>query len=301
MRIKMFFSFLMFAQIVFGQTEKLVKVLGTKCSLVPPSGFIAATNFSGFQNEALGASIMINELPAPYQTLVDGLTEASLKARGMTLVNKQVIDYNGAKGTFINVTQSANGTTYIKQMLVFGDTNNTVLVNGIYPKAAAAIEAEIKEALLSTVYNSAQNDNPLDAVTFMLDVKDSDFKLVKYIFGSLLYSTDGKIPTKKPTIIIGNSISKAPSNRKQYAIQRLKKLPGAEKSVIKEIKDVVIDNLKGYEIIANGMAEGKPELLYQVMLFNDQSDYYIFVGQSREDFKQYLASFRKIVRTFKRK
>ena len=289
MKIRFLLSLLLFGQIAFGQTEKLTKVSGTKCSLIPPSGFVTATTFSGFQNEETGASIMINELPTPYQSLVDGFTAEALKSRGMTLIKKQTIDFNGSKATLINLTQSANGTTYIKQMLVFGDTKGTVLVNGIYPEVSKEIEAQIKEALLSTVYNSLQNDNPLEAATFTIDVKDTDFKLIKYMSGSLLYSTDGKIPTEKPTIIVGNSIAKIPSqNQKKYSEERLKKLPQGEQNIIKEIQEITIDNLKGFEIVANGKTkDNKAELVYQVMLFNDKGDYYIFVGQSQEEFEKY--------------
>ena len=303
MKNRLLLTFLLLGQIAFGQTEKLVKVLGTKCSLIPPSGFIAATTFSGFQNAETGASIMINELPAPYQSLVDGFTAEALKSRGMALVKKQTIDFNGSKATLLNLTQSANGTTYIKQMLVFGDTKGTVLVNGIYPEASKEIEAQIKDALLSTVYNISQNDNPLEAATFIIDVKDTDFKLIKYMSGSLLYSTDGKMPTEKPTLIVGNSIAKISSqNQKKYAEERLKKLPRGELNIIKEIKGINIDNLKGFEIVASGKTkDDKAELVYQVMLFNENGDYYIIVGQTKEEFDKYLESFKKIAKTFKRK
>lgn len=303
MKNRLLLTFLLLGQIAFGQTEKLVKVSGTKCSLIPPSGFIAATTFSGFQNAETGASIMINELPAPYQSLVDGFTAEALKSRGMALVKKQTIDFNGSKATLLNLTQSANGTTYIKQMLVFGDTKGTVLVNGIYPEASKEIEAQIKDALLSTVYNISQNDNPLEAATFTIDVKDTDLKLIKYMSGSLLYSTDGKMPTEKPTLIVGNSVAKISSqNQKKYAEERLKKLPRGELNIIKEIKGINIDNLKGFEIVASGKTkEDKAELVYQVMLFNENGDYYIIVGQTKEEFDKYLEIFKKIAKTFKRK
>lgn len=303
MKNRFLLAFLFLGQIAFGQTKKHIKVSGTKCSLIPPSGFVAATTFSGFQNAETGASIMINELPAPYQSLVDGFTAEALKSRGMTLIKKQTIDFNGSKATLINLTQSANGTTYIKQMLVFGDTKGTVLVNGIYPEASKEIEGQIKVALFSTVYNISQNDNPLEAATFAIDVQDTDFKLIKYMSGSLLYSTDGKMPTEKPTLIVGNSIAKIPiQNQKKYSEERLKKLPGGELNVIKEIKEISVDNLKGYEIVADGKTkDDKPELVYQVMLFNDKGDYYIIVGQAKEEFQKNLATFKKITQTFKRK
>ncbi len=296
-------ALLILGQIAFGQTEKHIKVSGTKCSLIPPSGFVVATSFSGFQNAETGASIMINELPAPYQSISDGFTADALKSRGMTLVKKETIDFNGSKATLFNLTQSANGTTYIKQMLVFGDTKGTVLVNGIYPEASKDIEAKIKNALLSTVYNTSQNDNPLEVSTFTIDTKDTDFKLIKYMSGSLLYSTDGKIPTEKPTLIVGNSLAKIPTqNQKKYSEERLKKLPRGEFNQIKTIKEITIDNLKGYEIVANGKTkDDKAELVYQVMLFNENSDYYIIVGQAKEEFDKYLESFKKVTKTFKRK
>ena len=303
MKNQLLVLFLLLAQIAVGQTEKLTKIAGTKCSLIPPVGFVAATTFSGFQDVETSSSIMINELPAPYQSLVDGLTADALKTKGMTLVSKQEIDFNGSRAKLINITQPANGTTYIKQMLVFGDTKGTVLVNGIYPETSKDIKAKIEEALLSTVYNAAQDDDPAGAATFSIEVNGTDLKLIKYMSGSLLYSVDGKIPTDKPTLIVGNSLAKIPAqNQKKYAEQRLKKLPGGELLSIREIKEIRVDNLEGYEIVANGKSkDGKPELIYQVMLFNDRGDYYIILGQAQEDFQHNLTTFKKVAKTFKRK
>jgi hypothetical protein len=302
MKHKLLLSFLFLAQIAFGQTEKLTKVSGTKCSLIPPVGFVAAKTFNGFQNTVTGASIMINELPAAYQSLVDGFTADALKESGMTLISKEIIDFNGSKATLINVTQEGNGTTYIKQILVFGDAKGTVLVNGIYPEASKDIAPKIKDALLSTVYNELGNDNPAGAATFMIETKDTDFKLIRYMSGSLLYSTDGKIPTEKPTLIAGNSVAKVPvENQKKYAEDRIRKLPEGEHNVIKEIKEIFIDNLKGFEIIAYGKTkDDKVKLVYQVMLFTDKGDYYMIVGEAKEEFNANLETFEKISKTFKR-
>lgn len=303
MQYRILLTLLLIGKLTFGQTDKHIKVPGTKCSMIPPNGFVATNAFSGFQSPETGASIMINELPAPYQQIVDGFTAEALKTRGMTLISKQTIDFNHSKATLLELSQPANGTTYLKQILIFGDPKGTVMVNGIYPESSKAIEPQIKEALLSTVYNNAQNDNPLDAAPFTIDTKDTDFQFVKYISGSLLYSTDGKIPTEKPTLIVGNSIAKVPSqSQKTYSQERLKRLPGGEQNVIREIKEITVDNLKGYEIVADGKTkDNKAALVYQAMLFNESGDYYIIVGQAAEEFDKYLESFKKVTRTFKRK
>jgi hypothetical protein len=159
MKLNFLFLLIFIGQIGAAQTDKHVKINGTKCSMVPPSGFSVATNFSGFQNLSTGASIMINELPAPYLTLVNGFTKEALKLRQMTLVSKEKIVFNYADATFFNVSQPANGITYLKQILVFGDASNTVLVNGIYPDSLKNAEVIIKESLLSTIYDDSQNDN----------------------------------------------------------------------------------------------------------------------------------------------
>jgi hypothetical protein len=303
MKMHLLLSFVFSAISVFGQPGPLTKVLGTKCSMIPPGGFVAATTFSGFQNAEKGASIMINELPAPYQPTVDGFTAEALKTRGMTLISKATVDHHNKKATLIKVTQQANAATFVKQIFVFGDSKVTVLVNGMYPETEKEMEGQIREALFSTVYSAVQNDDPLDAVSFSIEVKDTEFKLAKYLSGSLIYSVDGKMPTERPILIIGNSVAKIPAeNQKRYAEERLKRLPRGEFNIIKELNELTIDNLKGFEIVANGQTkDGAPELVYQVMLFDDKGDYYIIVGQSKEQFDQYLGAFRKIAKSFRRK
>jgi hypothetical protein len=285
------------------QSEKHQKIAGTKCSLIPPEGFVAVTNFSGFQNVKTGASIMITEMPAPVQTIAESFTANELKAKGMTLLEKKLIDYNGSKATFVKLSQAANGTIYLKQILIFGDTKHTVIVNGIYPEANKGAEAGLKDALLSTVYNVSQDDNPADAAKFSVDVSGTEFKLIKYMAGNLVYSVDGKIPTEKPTLIVGNSIAKVTiDNSKQYAINRLKQWPRGEQNVVKEINPITIDNLSGYEIIADGKnKDAKDELVYQTMLFSGDGYYFIILGKATEDLTGNLERFKKIARTFKRK
>lgn len=303
MKIKFFLFLLAVSNLVFGQTENHKVIPGTKCSLIPPSGFVSATNFSGFQNNESGASIMVSEIPAPMQTIIEGFTADALKAKGMTLIDKETIEFNNSKATYIKVSQQANGTTYLKQILIFGDSKKTVLVNGIYPEASKNIEADIKTSLLSSSYNENQNENPLDAAKFKIDVSGTDFKLTKYISGSLIYTTDGQIPSEKPTLIVGNSIAKVSNeNQKQYCIDRLKKLPRGESNTVKEINPIQIDNLQGYEIVADGKSKDlNNELVYLVMLFSDPGDYFIIVGKATEDLENNLKSFKNITKTFKRK
>lgn len=300
MTSKIIITLLLWAQIAAAQTA--TPITGTRCSMVPPATFVTATRFSGFQNEEKGASIVLSELPAPYKKIVEGFTPEALQSKGMQLVSKSVIDYQGGKATLLKVTQSANGNNFIKLVLLFGNNDYTVIVNGIFPAAQQQLEAAIKAAILTTAYNAAQSENPADAAPFTVDVSGTDFKLVKFIAGSLMYSTDGKIPTAKPTFIAGTSFAPASGDRRQFAVQRLKSLPRGELLVIKKTTDITINGLSGYETVADGKSsEGKPSLVYQVILFDAKGIYYILLGSAQEHMTENLTVFKKIAQTFRLK
>ena len=75
-------------------------------------------------------------------------------------------------------------------------------------------------------------------------------------------------------------------------VERLEKLAGGEFNSIKESMEVTIDNMNGYEIIANRKDdEDRSELIYQVMLFDTTGDYYIIVGQAKDDFDRNLETY----------
>jgi len=294
---------LLFSNVVLGQNGTTQVIPGTKYSLIPPKGFVTATSFSGFQNNESGASIMVVEVPAPIQLLTEEFTADALKAKGMTLIEKELIDFQASKATLIKVSQKANGVNYLKIILLFGDTEKTVLVNGIYPETAKSIEDEIRTSLLSTTYHENQTENPLDAVKFRIDVAGTDFKLAKFMAGSLIFTTDGQIPSEKASFIAGGSISKvAFENQKQYCLDRLKALPGGESIQVEAINPVQIDNLPGYEIVSSGKHTlDKNQLIYQVMLFNGSDEYFILIGIATEDHEKNLATFKKIAATFRLK
>lgn len=291
------------ANLLFGQTGQQEKVAGTKYSLIPPKDFVAATAFSGFQHAASGASIMLSELPAPLQTILDGFTSEALLSKGMTMLEKKEVDFANGKATLIRVRQPANGTVYFKQILIFGNETHTVLVNGIYPEAARSLKKAVDTALMSVQYHSLQNDDPLEAVKYSVNTGAASLQLAKYIAGSLIYTRHGKIPSETPVLIISSSIAKQlPENRRQFALDRLHQLPGGGQFIVKENLPVIINGMEGYEITAAGTdKEGRQELIYQVILFNSSGDYYIIAGTAKEDFEDNLSMFKEVASTFRLK
>lgn len=132
------------------------RIPGTRVSLVPPQGFIAAQRFSGFQDAARGASILVSEFPAPANQMRGSFTESNLQARGMTLRSSAAATFGRLEGDLMAVTQSVNGTPFDKWMAVLGDGTATILVVAAYPQALAAQLSEpMRLAVLSTRWDPA--------------------------------------------------------------------------------------------------------------------------------------------------
>jgi len=290
------FSLLLISIFGFGQTSSLL-IPGTKYSMIPPEGFILSTNFSGFQNNETGASIMIMDIPTSYSSLVSGFTKEALKTKGMNLLYKENVRYKNSDAMLFKVSQKANGINYLKQVLLFGDKAKTVMVNGIYPEQAKDSENEIKKSLFTIERNEKLVEKPLESVNFSINVDGTDYKLVKSLAGSLLYSEDDKIPTDKGLIGVSYSLGhKVNSDYKQFSIDRLKKLPDASNSIIKTIDKVTISDMEGYEIVAE---DNSKQLIYLVMLFTPNKEYYLIVGQAKDDKEKNLEIYKKVAKTFK--
>ena len=104
------------------------------------------------------------------------------------------------------------------------------MVNGMYPESSQDLEKVIKQALLTMRYDASLSDSTSAEIPFSVNVSGTDFKAVKTISGALAFTTDGKIPTDKPSFIVGSSVSKiATPDRQKFAEDRLKKLPRREK------------------------------------------------------------------------
>jgi len=303
MKFKLLIIALFMGQVVFAQTDKPVRVLGTKCSIVPPEGFIPATQFYGFMDTKTGSSIRIEEMPVPYQAYVDDFETIIASIRGLTLIDKDEIDFNHSKALLTKVRFDLFDTSIFSISLVFGNDDETVYVKGNYPESDKKIEENIRKALLSTQYDTLLNDNPTEAASFTVDLTGTEFKCVKFESGSLYFLTDGRIGKEDPRIRIDQSFQKVnPENRKQFAKDRLNHLQESYQLIVKDFKAITIDHLEGYEILAEGSISGTEIVsVYQLVLFTESGGYYLFVGQCEKDVKQCTEEFRKIAMTFKRK
>jgi hypothetical protein len=288
---------------IVAQTTPPVQIPGTKCRLAAPDGFTASASYSGFQHTRTGAFIMVNEVPAPPAAIASGFNEAAMKKGGMTLLNTEKTSVRGEAATLYTVTQLSNGTSYTKYLLLFGKDSASTLITAGFPQHAAENADALKAAILAIDCDPEPSTDPLAAAPFTLNTAGSNFKAIRFAGGNLLYSTEGKVPTNKPVLLVGSSHGKtAISSRKTFAEERLKKLPGGDKTTIRTSAEVSIDGLPGYEIIAEGGGkDGIPALIYEVVLYKEDGSYFVIVGQSNEQVAGLTETYRTLAKTFRRK
>ena len=92
-------------------------------------------------------------------------------------------------------------------------------------------------------------------------------------------------------------------DRKQFSENRLAQTAQIENLSIETSKEISINGLSGYEIIAKASDRDTniPLVVYQVILF-DKESYYIIQGLVGENLKaEYLDDFQTMARSFKRK
>lgn len=284
-----------------------VNVEGSKISIVPPSGFIVANNFDGFQQLGTNSSIMVTEIPGPYSKVADGLTKENLKAQGVILESTDNVVVNGKTGKFLRGRQIAYGSMFNKYVLVFGDENSTIMLNGMHPlELKDELELELKNALLSVVYDEDKIIDAEGSVNYEVDVDGTKFKFAKMISNSLIYTGDGIIPTQsadKAAFMVATSLGKVEiDDKKLFSINRIMMYPTVEDLSIDDITAVTIDDISGYQIVARGTNEktGKAKLVFQIILFSDNL-YYMMIGQAEDDFEENVILFKSISKTFKRK
>lgn len=153
MRSRLFIVILFLGHIASGQGAKPVRIPGTNCSLAPPPGFILYKEKSGFIDSGAAASIVVDEVQMPYDTLIAEFSEKNFREHDGELLSKEVVTGKGSHAVLLIARQTLHSNKYKTLLLLSGDNTSTVIVAGNYPEGSTALEPSMKAAILSMVYH----------------------------------------------------------------------------------------------------------------------------------------------------
>lgn len=287
-----------------GKTHVLIR--GTNISMAQPKAFVASENFQGFKNpNDPNTMIMVSVLPGPFAEISKGFNAETMKSRGIVLKEKNTILIDRFEGLILEVTQPANGLQYAKTILVFGDSSNTTMINGIALEDSIETRNQIRASIYSTIINENLQVDPRAELDYTLDESAGGFQLVTVVNNLMLFNRDGKKPTESPDKVVLLSdksyLKTQILDKKAFCISRLKQYPEnyalIEKSGVQEIQ---INGLKGYELYALS-TENAAEEMYQVALFQEDGGYFLLVATYLKGNETAIADIKAIVKTFKLK
>lgn len=286
------------------KTEKHQQITGTNIFMIPPKSFQTSNNFKGFQNPNDPTSmIMTVEIPGPYSEVAKGFNSDMLKTRGMDLKTKKELSVGGVNGLFMEVDQFANGMLFSKQIIVYGDKKSTTIINGVYLHDSLSLGERIKKSILTTVVDAEIKSNQRVGLGYTIDENVGSLKFKTVIGNTLLFNRDLKIPTEsfdKATLMVGHSFSDEKiENKETFVISRVKKYPDNYSLLDKGIMAIKIDHLEGYELYAKNNNKENEEM-YQVILFDENGGYYLFVGTYISGSEKAMSDIRNTILTFKR-
>jgi len=295
------------SSLAFAQA-KLVKVPGTKASLVPPASLKPSDRFPGFLDEETSSSIVITEIPAPYSEMADGFTKEALATKGMNLLSKKEISLDGRPGVLLHAGQEARSIAFLKWMVITGNEKETLLVTATFPEEMKAqLSSVMEQSALSVKWDAEAKIDPLAGLNFSFE-DDPSLKFARRFSNMVILTKDGALPgkpTNDPLFIISSSLSQVIiSDLGKFAKERLMQIEQVSDIATKKQSDVTIAGLQGKEIIAiakwNDLPDA-PVVVYQVLLLDGEYHFIMQGFAPREEHEKYLAVFSRIAKSFRKK
>ena len=279
-------------------------VPGMSVNIKPPAGFIKAERFPGFMKESTGSSIMISEIPGPYNEATSSFSDQKrIQAQGMKLLNKSSVKVDGQTAMLLHLEQPAYGTLFKKWLLADDRSGSTTLIVASYPSVEEKQQEEtLKEAILATVFGD-QSD-PMAALSFTA-IPSPPFKIAKVMGQTLIFSPNGEFPVKDknvPFMVLSLSASTALviPDKKAFAENLVMRTATVKNIAVDQSTPVKFGTLTGYTTLAEGKGEDAVTALtiYQVILY-DASGYSVILGLTPSANRDtYLPVFEKIAKTF---
>lgn len=254
------------------------RVPGTRVKLVRPVGFVPAPTFCGYQAEESGASVVVSELPAPFEELAAGYTPQALAARGMTLVERRELLVGGRAGHLLELRQALGDIEFGKWILLLGNRKVSVMIVAAYPmEHETAVREPLRNCLQSAMWNPQLEIDPFADLGFAIDAP-AGFRLASRMGKTLLFTRDGK-PVQEdpaePLFLAGLGLGAAPfapDEIQQFAEQRLAETEGVGALEIERSAAFEVAGLNGWGITAResgGVAASRQFVCQWILLRED--------------------------------
>lgn len=296
--IQLFIGSTIFAQ---GGTRTIVP--GMKCSMEVENGFQLATRFSGFENIALNANILVSHLPSSIEKNLAAVESDHMKVKGFHLRSKREVSLKHGPAMLFILNHENKKVLYRKFFLIFGDSLKTVFIDAMAPDSNSVLCSQVEKIILSTVYNPEMVEDPFSALDFTMKMDTSIFKVAKSSIKNIIFTNgEGLNPAFLSFSVAVQTMKVKPEEKNSFAASKLKALNGTDSIITSTIDSIKIDGLDGFLMKTSTLGKLKrPSYNYQVFLFGKEDDYYLMIGRSFHSMETCVKTFETIVNSFKLK
>ena len=239
--------------------------VNSRVGLVAPAGFTPSTKFSGFENPAASAAILLVELPnEAYADVEKGFTDEALKARGMTVKLREPIAVKDGKGFFVAGPQESNGVKRYESVMIANAGGITSIVS---IQMVEATHATITDAIVRDTFKTlvVRPQGPESERLSVLPYKIGNlakFRVVRSGREGVAILTDGPndevTAVDQPFMLIGVAPGEAPKadDRDKFARNLFGTIPGIKDIKVTRAEPLRIGQAQGYEIVADAKDAG---------------------------------------------
>jgi hypothetical protein len=273
--------------------------------------FTTSDRFSGFIDEASGASFVIIDLPAQAYEEVKKIPERKDALADQGLSEAVVSDLAGRKGEYVYFTgkQMVGGQAFTKFVLIFRERGVTGMISTNIPQTALDTGKFTKPRIEAVLATAMVKDTAAKAIELFRLGYLGPFQEAFSLLGTAkAYSVSGEPPApgenrmvKEPTLVVSPSMDGQIVDLKPTAQRSFQTLGGAFAKTIESEKPVTIGGLEGYQIIGETQDRktGTKILLNFVLLTGKPDGYYVIVGTTpRADEEKFMSEIEKVIASF---
>lgn len=294
MKFKLIVLFISFN--LFAQNNNYVNIKGTRLSIIPPKGFVAAENFIGLKKDETSGIQIMDLVGGNFDTNTATYTKATFEKKGITVLEFEELKVDGFKAKFSHL-KVTDGSESVQ--LVFGDSTFSVMVIGLFPTSSREeLFSEIKKAFLKIKYDKNLIIDPFASSAFKVEKNESKFKYAKASANMFMFSENGidkKSYDDEPMVMI-TSLPFDESMTKEKLFEDLVNGLIEQGFVKKETKNLSKKNINGYDTIeVECYFEHKsvPKLAFMTILIKNNKAI-IFYGMAQTNFQENINEFKKL-------
>lgn len=239
---------------------------------------------AGAADKQLGYTLDASVIYMPLELLSREFTEEKLSERGLELKAYSEFLWNGSPAALMKVFRTlGDGKVKGQWVLTIDRRDHTWMISGAYDAKNQESAAEVVE-ILKTAWWDKSEDAPTvsDAASAGIDTSGTPFRLAKISSGALIYTKDGRLPTKSSdgAIFVAsktNNAHIAADMQAQFAKEKCVQAALENELEIISEKQSSVSGGNLLEIVARADSEEEETIIYQTMFFG-RSDYNTMVG-----------------------